>query len=49
MDGPGEMVAIDQATGKIKWQHQFPHATYGAATVSNDLVWTTTFDGTSGR
>jgi outer membrane protein assembly factor BamB len=43
---PGEMVAIDQATGKIKWQHHFPHTSYGAATVSNDLVWTTTFDGT---
>ena len=43
---PGEMVAIDQATGKIKWQHHFPHTPYGAATVSNDLVWTTTFDGT---
>jgi outer membrane protein assembly factor BamB len=46
VNGPGQMVAIDQATGKIKWQHQFPHATYGSATVSNDLVWTTTFDGT---
>ena len=43
---PGEMVAIDQATGKIKWQHHFPHTPYGAATVSNDMVWTTTFDGT---
>jgi outer membrane protein assembly factor BamB len=43
---PGEMVAIDQASGKIKWQHHLPHSPYGAATVSNDLVWTTTFDGT---
>jgi outer membrane protein assembly factor BamB len=43
---PGEMVAIDQATGKIKWQHKFPHTPYGAATVTNDLVFTTTFDGT---
>ena len=43
---PGLMVAIDQATGKIKWQHHFPHTPYGSATVSNDLVWTTTFDGT---
>ena len=42
----GVMVAIDQATGKIKWQHQFSSSPYGAATVSNDLVWTTTFDGT---
>jgi outer membrane protein assembly factor BamB len=44
--GGGVMVAIDQDTGKIKWQHKFTHSPYGAATVSNDLVWTTTFDGT---
>jgi outer membrane protein assembly factor BamB len=44
--GTGVMVAIDQATGKIKWQHQFKSSPYGAAAVSNDLVWTTTFDGT---
>jgi outer membrane protein assembly factor BamB len=44
--GTGVMVAIDQATGKIKWQHHFPSSPYGAAAVSNDLVWTTTFDGT---
>ena len=43
---PGVMVAIDQDTGKIKWQHQFAHTPYGAATVTNDLVFTTTFDGT---
>ena len=42
----GVMVAIDQATGKIKWQHKLPSSPYGSATVSNDLVWTTTFDGT---
>jgi outer membrane protein assembly factor BamB len=41
----GEMVAVDNATGKIVWDHKFPQAAYGAATVSNDLVWTTTFDG----
>jgi outer membrane protein assembly factor BamB len=44
--GKGEMVAIDQNTGKIKWQHHFDQSPYGSATVSNDLVWTTTFDGT---
>jgi outer membrane protein assembly factor BamB len=42
----GVMVAINQATGKIKWQHHFAHSPYGAATVTNDLVFTTTFDGT---
>jgi mono/diheme cytochrome c family protein len=39
------MVAINQATGKIKWQHHFAHSPYGGATVTNDLVFTTTFDG----
>jgi len=46
LKGTGEMVAIDQSTGKIKWTHKFPHSPYGAATVTNDLVFTTTFDGT---
>ncbi len=46
LKGTGEMVALDQDTGKIKWQHHFPYSPYGSATVSNDLVWTTTFDGT---
>jgi outer membrane protein assembly factor BamB len=44
--GTGEMVAIDQDTGKVKWAHRFPHSPYGASTVTNDLVFTTTFDGT---
>jgi outer membrane protein assembly factor BamB len=43
--GTGVLVAIDQSTGKIKWQHKLSSAPYGAATVSNDLVWTTTFNG----
>jgi alcohol dehydrogenase (cytochrome c) len=46
LKGSGEMVALDQNTGKIKWQHKFQYSPYGSATVSNDLVWTTTFDGT---
>lgn len=46
LQGTGEMVAIDLATGAIKWQHKFDHSPYGAASVVNDLVFTTTFDGT---
>ncbi len=42
----GSMIAVDQTTGKIKWIHNFAHSPYGAATVTNDLVLTTTFDGT---
>jgi alcohol dehydrogenase (cytochrome c) len=46
LSGTGEMVAIDQNTGKVKWVHKFPHSPYGASTVTNNLVLTTTFDGT---
>jgi len=42
----GSLTAIDQSTGKVKWTHNFAHSPYGAATVTNDLVFTTTFDGT---
>ena len=40
------MDAVDLATGKVLWTHPFTTPTYGAATVVNDLVFTTTFDGT---
>jgi outer membrane protein assembly factor BamB len=43
--GKGELVALDLASGKILWQKDLPTSPYGAATVSNDLVFTTTFDG----
>ncbi|HEY6542950.1 MAG TPA: PQQ-binding-like beta-propeller repeat protein [Ktedonobacteraceae bacterium] len=43
--GKGEMVAIDIATGKPRWATQLPQLPFGGATVSNDLVWTTTFTG----
>ncbi|MFL5816434.1 MAG: PQQ-binding-like beta-propeller repeat protein [Conexibacter sp.] len=43
--GTGEMVAIDIATGQIRWQHRFDSSPYGAAALTNDLVFTTTFDG----
>ncbi len=44
--GTGEMDAVDLASGKVLWTHPFTTPTYGAATVVNDLVFTTTFDGT---
>src|SRR5260370_40898134 len=43
--GKGEMVAIDIATGKPRWATQLPQLLFGGATVSNDLVWTSTFTG----
>ena len=44
--GTGELVALDVLTGRVKWDLKLPHSPYGAATVSNDVVFTTTYDGT---
>jgi outer membrane protein assembly factor BamB len=41
----GEVVAVDINTGKIKWDQVFQAPAYGATTVANDLVFSTTFDG----
>jgi alcohol dehydrogenase (cytochrome c) len=41
----GEMVAVDQDTGKIVWDDKLPSTPYGAATVTNDVVFTTTYNG----
>jgi mono/diheme cytochrome c family protein len=43
--GTGAMVALNVSDGSLKWQHDLPQPAYGAATVSNDLVFTTTFEG----
>ena len=43
--GTGEMVAIDIATGNQLWATNLPQLALGGATVSNDLVFTTTFTG----
>lgn len=41
----GELVALDVATGAVKWDHKFNAAAFGAATAVNDLVFVTTFEG----
>jgi alcohol dehydrogenase (cytochrome c) len=43
--GTGEMVAVNQDTGKIIWDARLPSSPYGAATVTNDVVFTTTYSG----
>jgi len=43
----GELVALSAATGAVKWKREFSSAPpFGSTTVVNDLVFTTTFDGT---
>src|SRR3954464_10288340 len=43
--GTGEMLALDLATGRILWDTKLAQRAAGDATVVNDLVFTTTFDG----
>lgn len=44
-EGSGELVAIEVDTGKILWDKTFKSIDIGGATVVNDLVFTSTFDG----
>jgi len=43
--GTGELVAVNQDTGKVEWDTTLPSSPYGAATVTNNVVFTTTFHG----
>jgi outer membrane protein assembly factor BamB len=43
--GTGELVALNPADGSVRWKRTFKAADYGAATVSNDVVFTSTLDG----
>jgi outer membrane protein assembly factor BamB len=42
----GEMVALSLTTGKVEWDTKVASVPLGAATVSNDLVFTTLVNGT---
>jgi glucose dehydrogenase len=44
--GKGRLVALDAGTGRILWQRRLPSPNFGCATVANDVVFTSTFDGT---
>jgi glucose dehydrogenase len=44
-DAKGEIVALDAATGKVLWDNKMDSLNVGAATVVNDLVFTSTFNG----
>jgi alcohol dehydrogenase (cytochrome c) len=43
--GTGRVVAIDAATGRILWDTRLPLPDFGCATVSNDVVFTSTYGG----
>ena len=42
----GRLVALDAATGQTAWERRLPSPVFGCATVSNDVVFTATYDGT---
>ncbi|HUE27102.1 MAG TPA: PQQ-binding-like beta-propeller repeat protein [Solirubrobacteraceae bacterium] len=44
--GTGEVVAVNEANGQIRWDHKLPSSPYGGATIANNVVFTTTFNGT---
>ncbi len=41
----GEMIAVSQDSGKIAWDDRLPATPYGAAAVTNNVVFTTTYNG----
>ena len=44
--GRGELVALDEASGRKRWTIRFPQANFGCATVARGVVFTSTLDGT---
>ncbi len=44
--GKGRFVALDATTGRRMWERPLPSPDFGCATVANDVVFTSTYDGT---
>jgi glucose dehydrogenase len=42
----GGIASVNPATGRIRWRRKFTSIDLGAATVANDVVFTSTYDGT---
>ncbi len=43
--GRGRLVALDADDGSVLWERRLPSPAFGCATVSNDVVFTSTYDG----
>lgn len=43
--GRGRFAALDLRTGELLWERRLPQPVFGCATVSNDVVFTSTYDG----
>ncbi len=44
--GRGRLLALDAETGRTLWERRLPSPAFGCATVSDDVVFTSTYDGT---
>jgi outer membrane protein assembly factor BamB len=44
--GTGALAAVGPRTGRVLWRRDLPKIDLGGATVSNDVVFTSTYDGT---
>ncbi len=45
-EGRGRLVALDAESGRMLWERRLPSPNFGCATVSNDVVFTSTYAGT---
>ena len=45
-EGRGGLAALDATNGKVLWQNKLPSMNFGAATVANDVVFTSDYAGT---
>ena len=46
LKGAGRLVALDASTGARLWERRFPSVDFGCAATENDVVFTSTYDGT---
>jgi plastocyanin len=44
--GTGDLVAISEASGEVEWDDKLPSSPYGGVTLANNVLFTTTFNGT---
>src|SRR5581483_6637287 len=45
LHGTGEILALSAATGRVLWRRRLAEPDFGCATVANDVVFTSTYDG----
>jgi outer membrane protein assembly factor BamB len=46
LSASGDVVAVNEATGRVEWHVPLPASPYGGATLANNVLFTTTYNGT---